>query len=190
MTSIIRADVIENPAGTTSINISDLQLGIAIKQISREVNTTTSSISTSWSLGPSFNGLSNCSANSWIRMTYFFPFRNDDTGWGGTYVEPQIQINSGTWQSLGSSGYDGNTMYNSAASIATYTNTILINPEQVNTFNIAVRFYLRTYSGTTTLNGSHDINATSNTATIMSGINGEQHYNHIIMEEISGITEA
>ncbi len=37
---------------------------------------------------------------------------------------------------------------------------------------------------TTILNGSHDINNISGTATLMTGTNGKQHYSKIILEEV------
>ncbi len=53
-------------------------------------------------------------------------------------------------------------------------------------FSVAVRFYYRSYTTNSTLivNGSHEINNRSGTAPLMPGINGEQHYTKIIIEEI------
>jgi hypothetical protein len=101
------------------------------------------------------------------------------------YIEPQVSFNGGAYQSLGSCGYDGSVMNLNAPSIGSYYNSILINPSLSSTFSAQFRFYFRSYDGTSTLNGSHDINLISNTATIMSGVNGLQHFSKIIVQGIS-----
>jgi hypothetical protein len=155
------------------------------RQIFTQVYTGSFSASTSWTLGFTFADIGTFKAGSLVKMTYMIPSRNDSTSWGGTYIEPQIRFNSGTWQSLGSCGYDGGTMHNNSADIASYHNTLLVNPGQTSDFTVGFRFYFKSYDGTTTINGSNDLNTVSGTATIMSGDNGTQHYSHIIVEEMA-----
>lgn len=166
-------------------NINNIDQGRYTRQIYTQVDTNTYNFSTSWALGPSFTDISNFKPYSLIKMTFHSPNRNDSTSWGGLYLEPQIRFNQGTWQSLGSSGYDGNIMHLNSADISSYNQTILIDPGQTSTFSVGFRFYCRSYDGTSTINGSHDLNSVSGTASIMSGANGNQHYFHIIVEELA-----
>jgi hypothetical protein len=159
--------------------------GLTTKRIVSQVDTANHSTNTTWKLGPTFAQLTGFSPNSVIKLTYAFPMRNDSTSWGGGYLEPQIKINTGAWQSLGSGGYDGSVMNLGNSAIGTYTNVLYITPGQTSTYSLQFRFYFRSYDGTVLINQSHDINARSNTATLMSGQNGLQHYAHIIIEELS-----
>ena len=119
---------------------------------------------------------------------YSYPCRNDSTGWGGLYFEPQIRINGdqGVWCSLGSRGYDA-VMNNGSSDISHTNNHMLIDPEMTSDFTFQLCFYFRSYDGTVGLNNSqgHDMNATSGTATILPNDNGWQHYGHFIVEELA-----
>jgi hypothetical protein len=113
------------------------------------------------------------------------PCRNDDSGWGGLYFEPQYRINSGTWISLGSCGYTA-VMTSAGADIGFYSNTILLDLAQTDTFTLGIRFYVKTYSGTTgSVNSGNELTTVSGTATLATGTNGTQHYAHIILEELA-----
>jgi hypothetical protein len=149
-----------------------------------QVDSTTRNFSTTWAAGATFNTVEGFRAGSKIRLTYHVPMRNDSTSWGGGYIEPQIRINGGTWQSLGSSGYDGGVMNNTSPSIGSYGNTLLIDPAQTNDFTVQTRFYHRAYDGTVKVNGSHDVNNVSGTGSLMSGINSSQHYTNVLVEEV------
>lgn len=161
--------------------------GMTVKRIVSQVDTATYSATTTWVAGPQFAQLTGFTPNSLIKLTYAFPMRNDHntTQWGGAYLEPQIKINGGSWQSLGSTGYDGSVMNYAGNAIGTYTNVLMINPGQTSTYSVQFRFYFRAYDSTSVINGSHDLNVISGTATLMSGENGLQHFAHIIVEEIS-----
>lgn len=159
--------------------------GLTTKRIVSQVDTGNYSTNTTWALGPTFAQLTGFSPNSVIKLTYAFPMRNDSASWGGGYLEPQIRINTGAWQSLGSGGYDGSVMNLGNSAIGTYTNVLYITPAQASTYSLQFRFYFKSYDGTVLINQSHDINGVSGTATIMSGQNGLQHYAHIIVEELS-----
>lgn len=142
-------------------------------------------ITNTWTAGPTFNTVSGFKAGSKVKITYSIPSRNDDLTWGGLYIEPQVSFNNGaTWNSLGSTGYDGNIMNNDASSIGTYTNVLLIDPTQSSDFSVKIRFYYKSYTGTTWINTQHDLTAVSGTAPLMSGVNGTQHYTKVIIEEV------
>ncbi len=150
-----------------------------------QVDTANYSAATSWTLGPSFPIIPNFKAGSLVKLTYHIPMRNDSNSWGGGYIEPQISFNGGiNWNSLGSSGYDGGVMNYGSGAIGSYFNSLLIDPNQGSNFSVAVRFYFKSYDGTVLINQSHDINIVSGTATIMAGVNGQQHFAKIIVEEL------
>lgn len=188
--SKLRVDILATKAGTNALDLSKLTDGGRFtKQTLVATDSTTYNFTTTWAVGPTFSVMSGFSANSLVKLSYHMPCRNDSTTWGGMYIEPQISINGGAWQSLGSGGYDGNVMNNTSADIGSYFNSILIDPAQASAYTLQVRFYFRSYDGTATLNGSHDVNAISGTATLMSGNNGLQHYSKIIVEELAKIKD-
>ena len=162
--------------------------GYYVRKMITQVDTASRTATTSWVLGPEFANIPDFQAGSLIRLSYQVPMRNDSTSWGGGYIEPQVRFNLGTYQSLGSGGYDGGVMNLGNAAIGSYMNSILINPGQTSTFSTQFRFYFRSYDGTIQWNQSHDINLISGTASLMSGDNGLQHYAHIIVEEIARFT--
>jgi len=167
--------------------VSTLETSYQILRTVVEVDSTNYSAGTSWTLGPTFSNLTGFQANSRVLVSYHFPMRNDATSWGGGYIEPQITFDNSTWQSLGSSGYDGAVMNNSSASIGSYFQQLLIDPGISTSFSVRLRFYFRSYDGTVTINQSHSINTISNTATLMSGVNGTQHYCKVIVSELGEI---
>ena len=59
-----------------------------------------------------------------------------------------------------------------------------MDPAQGSDYTVKVRFYFVAYSGTVYINQDHAINTISGTATLMSGVNGMQHYAKVIIEEI------
>ena len=186
--STLITNMIKNTNGSNTINVSNFSTASRYTQrIITQVNTSNYSTTTAWALGPTFDLISNCQANSLIKMTYVVPTRNDSASWGGGYIEPQVNFNSGSWQSLGSCGHDASVMYLGNASIGTYRQTILIDPGLSSTFTIQFRLYFRSFDGTVGLNNAlgHDINAVSGTAALMSGNNGLQHFMHIIVEELA-----
>ena len=161
-------------AKTTRIPISDVQTDLVLRNVNQ-----------SWVNGPTFNTINGFTAGSLVKISYLVPCRNVDSNWGGLYIEPQISFDNGsTWNSLGSSGYDGGVMISNGAAIGSYTNTLLISPEQTADFSVRLRFMYKSYSGTAIINGQNDVNNISGTASLMSGENGLQHYTKVIVEEI------
>lgn len=157
-----------------------------VRQVFLGVDSSTYNFSTSWASGPGFGPFTNFSAGSFAKVFIHYPCRNDSTSWGGMYCEIQYQVNSGTWYSMGSCGYDGGVMNSAAPSIGTFNNTIILDPNQSSSFSLGFRTYFRSYDGTATLNGSHNINSTSGTGSTApngSWTNYDQHYCHIIVEE-------
>ena len=167
--------------------VSTLETSYQILRTVVETDTANYSTTTSWALGPTFSNLTGFQANSKVLISYHIPMRNDSTSWGGGYIEPQITFDNSTWQSLGSSGYDGAVMNNSSASIGSYFQQLLIDPGISTTFSVRLRFYFRSYDNTVRINQSHDINNISGTATLMSGVNGTQHYCKVIVSELGEI---
>lgn len=185
MVSAVKVSKIQNTSGTDKIITENFATDSRfIRQIEVQADTGGYSFSTSWSLGPSFNNITGFKAGSLVEINYYIPLRNDSTAWGGAYIEPQVSYNGGTsWVSLGSSGYTGVMEY--GQSIGFYTNTLLIDPNQVADFGVQVRFYLRAYDGTLTVKTSNAINSVSGTQTVDSGLNGQQHYSRIIVKELA-----
>lgn len=160
--------------------------GYYTRQIQVQCNTADYSAGTSWKLGPVFPTIFDFKAGSLVKLSYHIPMRNDSIYWGGGYIEPQISFDGGsTWNSLGSSGYDGAVMNHDSQSVGSYFNSILIDPDQSSNFSVTVRFYFCSYDSTVYINQSHDINTVSGTASIMSGVNGQQHYSKIIVQEFA-----
>lgn len=128
------------------------------------------SFTTAWGLGPTFSEITGFKANSLLHLYYLCPMRNDSTSWGGAYIEPQVRFNQGTWQSLGSCGYDGGVMGRNGTTpyrIVSYRNTLVIDPQQTSDFTAQFRFYCRSYDGTVSWNGSRDIGLKSETAELL-----------------------
>ena len=67
-----------------------------------EVDSVGRTFGTGWGLGWTTGTTAAMLAGSKFKLTYFMPTRNDSGSWGGGYIEPQISLNDGTWQSLGS----------------------------------------------------------------------------------------
>lgn len=188
MASILTVDQIQNTSGSTSVVMNNVSLtGRYRRQIYTQVDTLSWSATTTWALGPTFAQVSGFQAGSVIRLDYQIPTRNDSTSWGGGYIEPQVRFNDESWQSLGSCGHDAGVMSLGYSCIASYQQTIFIDPAINGPFAVQFRFYFRAYESTIGLNNAlgHDINSISGTAALMSGNNGLQHYTHIIVQELA-----
>lgn len=174
---------------TTAENrVNAVRAGYYSRKIITEVDTTGRSC-TGWTLMWTGSNQTDFKAGSLVRLSYHLALRNNDYGWGGGYVEPQISFNNSTWYSLGSSGYDGAVMADSAAVIGSYNNQIIINPATAGIsgdYQVRVRFYCKSYSGTLLWNTDHDLNTVSGTASLLSGANnGYQHYCNYTIEELA-----
>jgi hypothetical protein len=69
--------------------------------------------------------------------------------------------------------------------IVFYNNTLLFTPDIGNVkYSAQMRFYMKSYDGVTNVNVNNDLdNVGSDTATRMTGDNGNQNYFHTIVEE-------
>jgi len=163
--------------------------GYYIRKDVVQVYSTGGTVGTTWTLMATFDNIPDIKANSLIEMDYLFPCRNDDTGWGGMYIEPQVSFNNGTtWSSLGSCGYDGGIMHSGSADIGSYYNSITLDPGITTDFSVRFRFYMKSYSSTSSINNggsSNDINQISGTASLLAGNNGQQHFGRINVREIA-----
>jgi hypothetical protein len=158
-----------------------------IRKIVTIVNSTTYTLSTSNNIWWTSSTYSGFKGNSLLKIYYMYPHRNDLTasgaGWGGLFFEPQIKFDSDAWQSLGNRGFD--IMNTDDQEINKTSNQMFINPGKTTDFSVQIRFNAKSYFGVGILNGSHDINNISGTASLMSGNNGLQHYGHWIIEELA-----
>lgn len=171
-------------------SMSAVKSGFYVRQVFSDIDTTFRSFGTGWTMVWSAPNHTGFKAKSKVKINIELPLRNNSMSWGGAYIEPQVTFNGGTnWYSLGSSGYDGNVMYESASSIATYTRMLLVDPVLAgifSDFSFAVRIYARAYDGTVLWNSDHDLNSTSGTASLLSGSqNQNQHYARIHIEELA-----
>lgn len=109
------------------------------------------------------------SPNKGLNISLSVPCRNASASWGGAYLGLLFQINgAGVWYSLGNTGFDGAVMHSRAPSIATANlEYALPIPEHMpnlanKAFMIAFRLIGKSYTSSTIINGSHDINRTAN----------------------------
>lgn len=186
--SNVKGGSLQNTSGVTAIDVAKLSTNAAryTRQCYVQVDSTDRTSGTSWTVGTEMPEVGGFKGGSLVKIYYNFPCRNDSTGWGGIYFEPQIRFNAGTWQSLGSRGYDA-VMNNGSSDIAYTSNTMLVDPGIATDFSVQLRFYFRSYDGSVGVNNAngHEINGISGTASLMSGINGYQHYGHWIVEELA-----
>ena len=172
---------------TQGTQLNKIRAGYYVRKLYTEVDTTSRSC-TGWTLMWTGTNQTDFKAGSKIRLQYHMALRNNDYGWGGGYIEPQISFNNSSWFSLGSSGYDGGVMGDSAALIGSYNNSIIIDPalQGITTdFQVRIRFYARAYGGTLLWNLDHDLNTVSGTATNATGNNFNQHYCQYTIEELA-----
>ena len=187
--SYVIASKLATSDGRDVVNLDSISTtGYYSRQILTQVDTTSRTASTTWTLGATFPAIS-CLGNSKLLLDYYFPCRNDSTSWGGAYLEPQVSFDGGTsWNSLGGSGYDGGVMKNGNSAISYYYNQIYIDPGISSSFSARFRYYFRSYDGTLGINNgvNHDINVVSGVATMDGyGDNQNQHYCHFIVEELA-----
>ena len=183
--SIVKVDEICNTEGIKILNLNKISPnGFYTRKLLTQIFSNDLSFSTSWVLGKTFDIITDFQAGSLVKLDYHVPGRKDATTWGGIYIEPQVNFNNEGWKSLGSSGYDV-VMRNGAGSIASYFQSIIIDPNQLVNFSTQFRFYFKSYDGTSMVNLSHDINKISGTAPLLEGNNGLQHFMHIIVEELA-----
>jgi hypothetical protein len=169
--AVLKSDVANALARTTNIAVV-------------QVDTTIRTAGTSWTLGPTFSTISGFKANSWVKLFYHVPSRNQSGSWGGIYIEPQVSWNGAAYQSLGGTGFEN--MVLNGEEILTFNNTLLLDPGFASVFSARFRFYFRSYDGTTGWgNSNRNINTVSGTVSMMTGNNGNQHYPHIVVEEIT-----
>jgi len=152
-----------------------------------QVDTVSRSSGTTYTLGPTFTEVTGFKAGSRLAISYYVPTRNESTDWGGAYIELQVRFNGGAWKSFGTSGYSS-VMSNGNAVIGFYHNTLSLDPATEGIavdFSVQFRIYFASYQDTVSVNGGNNLTvAGSGTATRMGGDNGNQHYTHVIVDEI------
>lgn len=186
MASLLKLDSIQDVSGNASLDVAKIA-GTTSRYIRQSIvhyDTTTYNFSTTWAAG-TYTPTYTMKAGSLIKVFLHVPGRNDSTGWGGGYNELQWSVAGASYLTLGSGGYDGGVMNNGNQAIGTWNNTYLLDPGQSSDFTVIFRTYHKSYDSTFTINGSHDINATSGSASggepNLTNIN--QHFMHMIIEE-------
>lgn len=170
---------------TTSLN------GYSIRRILNQVHSgtvLTGAVRREYVIIHTFPTLTGFKAGSIIELSYHIPCRNDNEGWGGIFIEPQVRINTGAWFSLGGTGYD--LMYLQARYISSYFNSNMFDPNQSADFSLQFRFYAAPHDGAVTINGSHAIGTRSDAAGVpdMNGDNSNQHYMNIKVQELTKLS--
>lgn len=180
---------IRDSTSTKKIDVETVSLnGFMTRRIINQTHQSswsTSSTRRDFNLAHTFPEITGFKAGSLVHLSYHIPTRNNNTNWGGIFVEPQVQFNGGSWYSLGGSGYD--LMYHSSKAISSYFNSVMFDPEQTQDFSIRFRFYLAGHDGSTEINGSHSLGTRSNSSSYpdLPGDNSLQHYWSLKIEELA-----
>ncbi len=130
--------------------------------------------------------------NKQVKLDIYVPTRANTTGWGWLYVNVNANVN-GTWYNLWNTWYDGWAMFSSASTIHALNHEMLLDfignlwlPID-EPYTLQIELTARSYSGTTTVNGSHDINRTANLLNSRWPLQtwaSDQNYTHIIIQEM------
>lgn len=87
-----------------------------------QVDTADRSSTGTWTLGPMFRALHGFRAGSKLQLFYLVPMRNNEAGWGGAYIEPQLRImnknlvtNTNLQTGWDATYYGANVVYNEIA---------------------------------------------------------------------------
>lgn len=188
--STVKVAELQDVSGNTAIDVAKVAGNASryVRQSYVQNDLNNYSFSTSWVLGPSFSNVSGFKEGSLIEVTYYIPCRNDSTSWGGIYIEPQFTFDNSTWLRSGTSGYTA-VMELGNGSISFYGKTLLIDPSLesvVGDFQFNIRFYCKSYDGTTTINQNNDVgNAGSGVCALATGANRYQHYASIVVKELA-----
>lgn len=190
MPAFIDVDIITTSQGLKAFDVKKFATlgGYSIRQVFLSTDTTTynPAAAPTWIQGPISGVTPQFKAGSLIALTYNVPTYATDTGWGGMYLEPQIKLNAGVWQSLGSSGFSTvMSLADGAGQRGHYYNELTIDPAMTVDYTVQIRVMCAMYTGVGVVNGNNSINSVSGTGTLMSGNNGIQHYSKFILEELA-----
>ena len=124
-----------------------------------------------------------------VKLTLKMPVRASSATWGGGHININVKVN-GTWHNLGNGGYDGATMYSGATAIATHWDKRILDiPTALSItgdYTFQVEVMARSYSGTVTVNGSHDINRVANNLGVRGALKtwgSDQNFTTLFIEE-------
>lgn len=142
--------------------LRDLDKGRILKT-ERFTDTTTRNFGTGLGVGyttPIFYRVRSGSESK-IRIRFRIPARNDSGSWGGGYNYFYYSTDGGTsYTYLGNGGYDGGVMHNGAGGIASDEGEIWL--ENIPGDQIRIQLRHKSYDGTVTINGSHNIDSGGN----------------------------
>jgi hypothetical protein len=122
-----------------------------------EYDSTNRTFGGSWAVGKTWTQHT-IAGDTLLQVQAHVPQRNDTSGWGGCYTEFQVSINSGTWSSLGDSGYEN--MDSSGAAIQSSHFSFMVDPGQASQYTAQFRWRHHSYGGTCLINQSHGISIT------------------------------
>lgn len=176
---------------------SEYKLGKVIKDVYTSDFSTTSNNLVDLTTSANYTGFT---GGSDIELYFYSPNRKDLSDWSGAYFEPNFSFDNGsTWYSLGTCGYDGNTMSSGSSMIASYQNTLWTRNSNsrlpsTGTYNLRLKWRVGMYGSTGTyyVNQSHDINGGSGIETsyidTSATPNRYQHFFHWIIKEWIPVT--
>lgn len=149
----------------------------SIGKVVAEYNSSTGSVTsaTSWTEWPSagFTNHTGFTGGSTLYIEAWIPTRNDDASWGGMYIDTNITFDNGVaWRSLGNHGFDGGTMVYGGDAIHGENITYLVTGTPLSNYSVKLRFMAKTYGGSGTINGSHDINRSGTAGFCPAGTDG------------------
>lgn len=187
-TSISTANFTGTSISTTNLNLggtsmsdelANLSGSYKIGKVIAEYNSSslTNTSSSAWVAWPAagFTNHTGFTGGSTIYIEAWIPMRNDNTSWGGGYVDTNITFDNGVaWRSLGNHGYDGGVMQSGATGIHGENITHLVTGTPSTDYSVKLRFMFKPYTNGSTLflNGSHDINHTNTAGFCPAGTDG------------------
>lgn len=128
----------------------------AIGEIYYAYDSTTRTFGNTWADGKIWDSYQ-FKGGSRVRLDWRVPMRNDNSSWGGGYVDIQYSYDDGsTWNSIGNSGYDGPMALGGDIIVSMNGNFTFIETPQ-DDFSLKLKFRHRSYDGTLTVNGSRDV---------------------------------
>ena len=169
----------------------DIEAKGIVKNISQYIDSTNRSTTSNSPVGGYTTPWTAMKANSKVKLDVFIPWRNDGTGWGGSYHLIYMMVNqqvgtvpANTWVLLSNSGYYM-TYYQD---IISYANSYYI-PLSVSS-DFSIRFYhtFRRYNtGTLYINQSHDIHKYVDNNLLQFGVShNSAGWTKFIVQEIGG----
>ena len=143
-----------------------------------DTNDWTHTSNSTWKEWPTagFTNHTGFTGGSTLHIEYWIPMRNDNSSWGGAYIDTNITFDNGVaWRSLGNPGYDGGVMASGSGNTIHGQNiTMLVTGTPSTDYSVQLRFMVKSYDNSTNLyiNQSHDVNRTATAGFCPAGSDG------------------